>query len=221
MGKNMRFSKEHNEMRKQVFNAVRKGWSLRSFGNSKAVRQAKEDAKRRVTYSPSTLTERDIFTQRMKEKAEQMAACLPDSGYRMGEMKYIHVPSLNFYAPYDNTKEYARSCQWKAQHGAVTVDLPARLVYEAENLSGNIIIKGKQVQKGIYRCQRVVFECEYSRRKVVEITWHLEKGFVVRREEGLRYFAGWTFSENIEGAKKLKAIFAADQKKWKEYKKRK
>lgn len=184
-----KFTASENATRKQVFAYNRErsknSWMdscTKKFGKSKVVRQAIEDSNKRIASHTTVLTGIDAYKARLKERLEGFAWCLPSSGYSMGEFRHIYCRHLGIVSSYDATHEYAKSCKFRATHGRVEVELPVRLLAKAEDMSGMITVRGKQIQNRIWKCQWVAFDYTRNGRGIInsDITFHMVSGYVVR-----------------------------------------
>lgn len=92
-----------------------------------------------------------LFIEKVKERLTTFAYILPSSGYAMGEIK--KCSALNFTGTRDLTKEYARSCTWKAKHGTIAAKIPVEYAVKGRSLGGLITIIGQKVRGNIYHCK--------------------------------------------------------------------
>lgn len=232
-----KFTASENATRKQVFAYNRErsknSWMdscTKKFGKSKVVRQAIEDSNKRIASHTTVLTGIDAYKARLMERIEGFAACLPSSGYSMGEFKHITCRHLGIVSSYDATDEYARSCKFRATHGRVEVELPIRLLAKAENMDGMITIRTKQIQNRIWKCQWVEFEYTRNGRGIInsEVGYHLVSGYVVRYENrrvetyafkngkgntsGVDYIGGWYHTTSLDEARKNLKRYLAEEK---------
>lgn len=236
-----KFTSKENATRKEVFNYNRKRESYwdsctKKFGKSKAVLRAIEESDKRIAGNRPNPSEFEMFKQNVKSRIHGLAACLPDSGYSMGEDKYIVCRILGGYVDhFDGCQEYARSCSYRAKHGRVEVALPIRVIGKAENMHGMITIRTKQIQQRIWKAQWVVFDYTRDGRGFInsEIKWHLESGYVVRYEQGRsrhigyewelagsNYDGGWYHTTNLADARKRLSFYIRDEKffaKWQKW----
>lgn len=206
-----KFTKEENEIRKEVFdyNRNRRSWDIscvKKFGKRKVVLRAIEESEKRISNNQPNPSEFDTFKLHVSARAYKLAACLPSSGYTMGETRCIESRVLGgVVAVFDMCKEYAGCHNYVARHGNVVVDLPIRLLCHAENLMGLITIRTEQVQDRIWKCQWVVFDYTRTSRGIInsEVKYHLVNGYVVRYEEGrVKYsgYSGWDLAGRNIGA---------------------
>ena len=198
------FSVSENATRKSVFEYnrihVKGGWEARNhrlsptskFGTSKVVRNAIIESNKRISYSAAVPSMREQFVAKVCDHASAFASLLPLSGYSMGEYKSIKVKHIGIVSKFDNTQEYAKSCKYRANHGHVEVELPLSLVMQVEALSGMLTILGKQVQKNIWKCQWVVFDCERNKRGFItsDVTYRIVDGYVAKYERADRWNGG-------------------------------
>lgn len=238
-----KFTSKENATRKEVFNYNRKlhagkVWDscTKKFGKSKAVLHAIEESDKRIAGNTPNPSEFDMFKQQVKTRIKGLAACLPDSGYSMGEDKYIVCRILGGYVDhFDGCQEYARSCSYRAKHGRVEVALPISIIGKAENMHDMITIRRKQIQNRIWKAQWVVFDYTRDGRGFInsEIKWHLESGYVVRYEKGRsrhigyewelagsNYNEGWFHTTSLADARKKLAFYIRDEKfyaKWQKW----
>jgi len=208
-----KFTKKQNELRKDVFNFIRNraDWSASSiktecrknFGRSKAVLAAIEECNKRIADSVN-LTEKQIFINNVKARINGAAQSLPWSGYSMGEYRHITCRALGGYVDsYDACEYYARSCKYSARHGHVEVELPVRIIAKAENIAGMMIIRTKQIQKRIWKAQKVVFDYTRNGRYIInsDIKWHLEKCYILHYNDSSSRMNGWQVRTNLSDAR--------------------
>jgi hypothetical protein len=223
-----KFTAQENATRKEVFNYNRNraSWMdscTKKFGKSKVVRQAIEDSNKRIASHTPVLTGIDAYKARLVERLMGLAACLPDSGYRMGDFKHIYCRHLGIVSSYDATEEYAKSCKFRATHGRVEVGLPIRLLAKAENMHGMITVRTKQVQNRIWKAQWVVFDYTRNGRGIInsDITFHMVSGYVaLGSSEGWNELVDyWYHTETLADARqylarnaKFEKQFAVEQK---------
>ena len=196
-----KFTAQENATRKQVFaynlKKSQNSWMdscTKKFGKSKVVRQAIEESNKRIASHTPVLTGIDAYKAKLMgriDNHENLASCLPDSGYSMGEFKKITCRHLGIVATSDNREYYAKSCSYRPTHGEVTVELPIRLLAKAENMHGMITIRTKQIQNRIWKAQWVVFDYTRNGRGIInsDITFHMVSGYVVKGCQ-----TGWDYS---------------------------
>lgn len=187
------FTKSENETRKAVFAYNRKkqlesSWNhcdscTKKFGKNKLVRNAVIESNRRIENNRPIPTERDRFLDKVRAHCKGFASCLPDSGYSMGEHKYINCKHLGQISYSKHTQEYAKSCIWEAKHGTVKISMPARILLSSENMSGILTIRDKQIQNRIWKCRWIVFDYQRNGRGIIkgDLGYHLVSGYVVYR----------------------------------------
>ena len=226
-----KFSSKENATRKDVFSTIRRNQNLtdsdlkREFGRSKLVLQSIMEARKRIADGQPSGSEHHIFFEPIKKNAETMARCLPSSGYSMGEYKKITNRLFGLLSPiykynpsvitsYDNTQEY-RGGRYKATHGEVRAELPINILAKGEVMDGMITIRTKQIQKRIWKCQWIVWDYERNKRGFITTTavgYHMESGYVVRREEGFGCHAGWFHCDTLSQARENLAHFIENEK---------
>ena len=221
-----KFTVSENETRKSVFTYIRKKSSylitqsdLKSkFGSSKLVKAAITEAQERIRRNAPAVSHREQFLTKLRNNADNLARCLPESGHRMGEFKYIINEQCQIRGTWDHTQEYATSCQWRAKHGTVEMKLPISLIGRLEAMEGVMTLRGKQIQQGIWKCEWLVLDYTRNGRGFInsEITYHMQKGYVVRREEGRRGSwyseAGWYHTTDIADARQHLKQFNTEHK---------
>jgi len=232
-----KFTASENATRKQVFaynlEKSQKTWMdscTKKFGKSKVVRQAIIDSNNRIASHTPVLTGIDAYKAILKDRLEGLAACLPSSGYSMGEFKLITCRHLGIVSSYDATDEYAKSCKFHAKHGRVEVELPVRILSKAEEMDGMITVRGKQIQNRIWKCQWVEFDYTRNGRGIInsDITFHMVSGYVVRYENrrvetyafkngkdntsGVDYNGGWYHTTSLDKARKNLKRFLVEEK---------
>lgn len=218
------FTVSENATRKSVFAFIRKNPYLtqpdfkKKFGSSKLVKAAIAEAQDRIRRNAPAMSIREQFMAKLRKNADNLAGCLPSSGYSMGEWKHIINEQFKIRGAWDSTHEYAKSCKWRANHGTVDMKLPIALIGRLEAMEGVMTLRGKQIQQGIWKCQWLVLDYVRDGRGFInsEITYHMEKGYVVRREEGRRgsWFskAGWFHTTDIADARQHIKQFNAEHK---------
>ena len=104
------------------------------------------------------ITEQKTYKEKINKHLKHLAKYLPASGYKMGEMKYIHLNNKFLTGIHDATSEYARSCSWRANHGRVEVTLDNS--YRNAQIIGGVItlIKCKTKYNGVYQAEWLDFE---------------------------------------------------------------
>lgn len=227
-----KFTASENATRKQVFaynlKKSQNTWMdscTKKFGKSKVVRQAIIDSNNRIASHTPVLTGIDAYKAILKDRLMGIASCLPSSGYRMGEYKHISCRHLGIVSSYDATEEYAKSCQFRATHGRVEVELPVRLLAKAENMHGMITVRTKQIQNRIWKCQWVVFDYTRNGRGIInsDVTFHMVSGYVAQgsRLDGFneKLVNNWYHTETLADARqylarnaKFEKQFAVEQK---------
>lgn len=213
-----------NATRKSVFACIRKQSYLsksdimKKFGSGKVVKAAIAEAHDRIRRNAPVQSISEQFIVKLRKNAESLAGCLPSSGYSMGEWKHIINKQFNIRGAWDSTQEYAKSCKWRANHGTVDMELPIALIGKLEAMEGVMTLRGKQIQQGIWKCQWLVLDYTRDGRGFInsEITYHMEKGYVVRREDGRRGSwytkAGWFHTTDIANARQHIKQFNAEHK---------
>ena len=219
-----KYTVEENATRKSVFACIRNNHYLsqsnlkRKFGNSKLVKAAIAEAQERIERTAPAMSIREQFAAKLRENADKLARCLPASGHAMGEWKYVINEQCGIRGTWDRTREYAASCKWNANHGTVEMRLPIALIGRLEAMEGVMTLRGKQIQQGIWKCQWLVLDYTRNGRGFInsEITYHMQKGYVVRREKGRRgsWFveAGWYHTTDLADARKHLKKFNAEHK---------
>jgi hypothetical protein len=86
--------------------------------------------------------------QRLFSRKQTFAKYLPDSGYSMGEIKKIYANDV-LISHYDNTKEYSKSCKYKARHGSVHIDLTLPEAYNLKVVANILTITGPLIGRGV------------------------------------------------------------------------
>lgn len=218
-----KFTASENATRKNVFKTIRDKQYLtvsdlkRKFGRSKVVLQAISEARQRIANGKPMPVEVCMFFDKLKKNAIACARCLPDEGHSMGEYKRItnrlygafglgNKYSPNVIADCDNTREY-RGGSWRAAHGEVSVELPISVLAKAEVMEGMITLRGKQVQKRIWKCQWVVWDYERNKRGFITtntIGYHLESGYVVATHKvmvGVTWTQAWYHCKSLNEAR--------------------
>lgn len=228
----IKFTAQENATRKQVFaynlKKSQDTWMdscTKKFGRSKVVRQAIIDSNNRIASHTPVLTGIDAYKARLKKRLKGLASCLPSSGYSMGEVKKIYCRHLGIVSMSDHCMYYAKSCSYRPTHGDVSVWLPIRLLAKAENMSGMITVRTKQVQNRIWKCQWVVFDYTRNGRGIInsDITFHMVSGYVVRGSRlsilNDELFDNWYHTETLADARqylarnaKFEKQFAVEQK---------
>ena len=216
-----KYTYQENATRKQVFDYNRanygKSWTsscTKKFGKSKVVRQAIIDSNKRIAYNTPVPIGKDAYKAILKDRIAGFAACLPASGYKMGERKYISCKHLGIVSVADSREWYARSSSYTPTHGCVEVELPIRLLAKGEVMDGMITMRGKQVQKRIWKAQWVVWDYKRNGRGIIttdEIGYHMESGYVVERHE-TRIKAGWYHSRSLADAREVLARYISNEK---------
>lgn len=214
------FTVSENATRKSVIEFVRKySYKPQSeykerFGSSKVVMAAIEEAKDRIRRNSPVQSIQEQFLAKLSANASSLSRCLPDSGFSMGETKRIVNRKFNVFGRFDNTREYAKSCAWSAKHGDVEMNLPVNLLGKLEAMEGVMTLRGKQIQQGIWKCEWLVLDFARNRRGFItsEISYHMEKGYVVRRESGRRFKEGWFHTADLSDARQHLKQFVADHK---------
>lgn len=182
----MKNIKEQNRIRmyimSQRYNVTKKECHER-FGYSKKVKaiidQAFVDKEIRREWKEFSNIERwhvkdieDAYTKNLNH----LALALPSSCYSMGEYKNLWIWKLKGSA--DCTKEYAKSCSWKATHGEVRASLPPRFL-KAEVIGGLITLKENNQE--ITRCEWVEWKCTYYKGKLKSCEPVFVKGWLARK----------------------------------------
>lgn len=228
-----KYTATENATRKQVFEYIRKNYGhctqrevMNKFGSGKIVKAAIKEANTRIVQNLDTPKEStfDRVKKIVSKKANLLARCLPSSGYSMGERKYVVNKFLDVCGSYNNTQQYANSCTWKPTHGSVSINLPLSLIVKLEALEGMMTLRGKQIQKGIWKCQWLEFDYTRNGRGIInsDITYHMVNGYVVIREESLWtlprdiYFVnrGWYHTTSLSDARSHNAKFIAEHKEY-------
>ena len=77
-----------------------------------------------------------------------------------------------------------------------------------------ITIRSKKIQNRIWKCEWLVWDYERNKRGFITsaITWHMEKGYVVRREETRRYRAGWFHTSSLKLAREMLTSYINGEK---------
>lgn len=227
-----KFTAQENATRKQVFaynlKKSQNTWMdscTKKFGKSKVVRQAIIDSNNRIASHTPVLTGIDAYKAILKDRIQDLASCLPSSGYSMGEYKTITCRHLGTVSEADHREYYAKSCSYRPTHGRVEVELPIRLLAKAENMHGMITVRTKQIQNRIWKAQWVVFDYTRNGRGIInsDITFHMVSGYVAQGSRaGIlndELVDNWYHTETLAAARqylarnaKFEKQFAVEQK---------
>ena len=215
------FKASENATRKSVFAYIRKNPYLtqtdfkKEFGSSKVVKAAIAEAQDRISRNAPVQSIREQFIAKLRKNADALSGCLPSSGYSMGEYKHVTNKQFNIRGSWNSTQEYARSCTWRVKHGTVDLELPIALIGKLEAMEGVMTLRGKQIQQGIWKCEWLVLDYTRDGRGFInsEITYYMEKGYVVRREQYDWYNkGGWFHTTNLADARKHLKKFNEERK---------
>lgn len=131
---------------------LRKGLTKSEYESVKAF-QSEMRAKRQQREKPPQ-GEKSLNDRIKALNPISIAEHLPDSGYSMGEVKEVVVLN-NVMQSYDNTRQYAGRCTWRAKHGSVAVSLTPKEYKNTKIIGGLVTIIGEKVKKDTYKCKWV------------------------------------------------------------------
>lgn len=168
------YTAEENKQRKEIFDWGRsqrfapcKTDFRYEFGNGKIVKKAVKDYYIRKKNNKPLPTELQLFKDIFTERVKDLAIGLPDSGYSMGEEKYLYVKHLGQVSYCDCREYYSRRCSYKAKHGEVKVELPISLVSKLELANRTLFLRGRKINKRIWKCKVVEFEYKTNGRGII------------------------------------------------------
>lgn len=200
----MKYNVKENETRKQVSSFIREEYNrLKDCSDNVRIREAKRQAKERFGSSKIVRRAIDCVVERIlckenvplkkqidsqienKMSQSGIAAALPSSGYSMGEKKCIRTSIFKIES--DNTKEYSRSCKYRAKHGYVEVCMPLRDCYGCIFIGGLMTKVLGQVNPRIYKSYWFTFQ--NNARYGSDVTYEKVSGYVVSYGDGRMYHA--------------------------------
>ncbi len=172
------YTREQNNLRMKIFNFFKsyntKTDALNKFGRSKFVKQSVEEAiGRRANYS-TIPTVRNWCDSRIRKRFDFCAEYLPDSGYSMGETKKITTDFFGVISSYNNCREYAKSCSYRARHGEVEVYIPLHYLRRLTPLDGTLFYKLKKSTNNVYVGKPVSYIIKRKRNIITDIKYSIK-----------------------------------------------
>ena len=77
---------------------------------------------------------RDFCQKLIRVRLKLIAASLPSTGYKMGDLRQVQF--ANLIGEYDDREYYSQSCKYKAQHGSVKVNLTLEELRNCQVIGG-------------------------------------------------------------------------------------
>lgn len=130
---------------------------LRRFGRSEIVINLVELIEKRKENAEKMPFEFEI-EKKLKSNLQKIAQYMPASGHSMGEMKIAEC--LKYSGDFDNCREYARRCKYKAVHGEVHARIPLNFA------TGNLQVDGCLIQKELKKISKNISVVEIADFKV-------------------------------------------------------
>lgn len=111
----------------------------------------------------------------IRQKLRLFAQNLPDQGYSMGSYVRVYFNKLRYLD--DRTKEYAKSCKWRARHGEVNYTLTKR-EYQTFNVIGGVITFIEPNQKSrVKKCTWLNGVNHKGDFKIIKVEGYIYEGY--------------------------------------------
>lgn len=147
---------------------------------------------------------------KLKNKLENLAACLPEMGYSMGSKYQVCLLTL-FTGNYSDCSEYAKSCKFRATHGNFTLKISVDEFKNAENIGGIFTYIYPNQKRKVKKCWWYVSTGQKNNYQIAKKHGYIFEGF-----HGETYEAAKKGGERNIQAKKAELIRKKQNEKQKE-----